>query len=257
MIDSGPILRRFSGALVRRVVDKSRASIPEHAHDWPLLSIFVMGGYASRTELGETCIAGPSVVLYRAGAFHRNIAGPSGFEQIEIEFDPDWLGPARLPDAGVSQWIGGPSGGEARRLAHLCSREPSADRFRAALRRFMASASNATKRAPPSWVGSVVQRLHGNASLPVKRLAEEIARHPSWVGTAYRRATGERLQETAARFRVERAACLLRETDRPFAAVAAEAGFCDQSHMNRSFRRVLGRSPTEVRNDRLHFRLAG
>ena len=33
-----------------------------------------------------------------------------------------------------------------------------------------------------------------------------------------------------------------------------EAGFCDQSHMSRVFRRVLGRSPSAVRDDRREFR---
>jgi len=40
--------------------------------------------------------------------------------------------------------------------------------------------------------------------------------------------------------RVERAACALRETNHSCAYIAHEAGFCDQSHMNRTFRRSLG-----------------
>jgi AraC-like DNA-binding protein len=46
----------------------------------------------------------------------------------------------------------------------------------------------------------------------------------------------------------------LRETDKTGADVAQEAGFCDQSHMNRTFRRLLGRLPSAVRNDRANFR---
>jgi transcriptional regulator GlxA family with amidase domain len=56
--------------------------------------------------------------------------------------------------------------------------------------------------------------------------------------------------ETAARFRVERAARALRETNHPCAYIAHEAGFCDQSHMNRSFRRA----PSELSDDRTAFR---
>jgi AraC family transcriptional regulator len=59
---------------------------------------------------------------------------------------------------------------------------------------------------------------------------------------------------TAARFRVEQAARLLRETDLPLAYIATDAGFCDQSHMIRTFRRVLGRLPSAVREDKEHFR---
>jgi hypothetical protein len=59
------MLRRFRGAQVRRVIDRSYAHVPEHAHDWPVLSIFVMGGHLNRTELDEMFIAGPSVIYPR------------------------------------------------------------------------------------------------------------------------------------------------------------------------------------------------
>ncbi|MGH8327745.1 MAG: helix-turn-helix domain-containing protein [Steroidobacteraceae bacterium] len=87
-------------------------------------------------------------------------------------------------------------------------------------------------------------------------LANEVGRHPSWLGAAYRLTQGERIQETAGRIRVARAARLLRETDESLAGVASDAGFCDQSHMNRTFRRVLGRTPSAVRRERCDLRRA-
>jgi transcriptional regulator GlxA family with amidase domain len=48
---------------------------------------------------------------------------------------------------------------------------------------------------------------------------------------------------------VERAALMLRGSDAPLAQVALECGFCDQSHMNRVFGAVLGRTPLEVRRE--------
>jgi AraC family transcriptional regulator len=248
-------LRNFGGAKVRRVVYRSAERIPEHAHDWPLLSLFVLGGCSNETELGETFIAGPSAVLFRAGAAHRNVIGPLGFEQIEIEFDPAWLG--YMPDAPASQWLGGHAAADARALARLCGMDIDEGGFRAALLRFMQSANHATEYQPLDWVAAITRRLRSNATLSVNELAKDVKRHPSWLGTAYRHATGEGLQETAARFRVERAARLLRETDQPYAAIAADAGFCDQSHMNRTFRRVLNRLPSDVRDDRQAFRRVG
>lgn len=91
-------------------------------------------------------------------------------------------------------------------------------------------------------------------TLGINDLAREVGRHPSWIGTAYRKATGEGPMQTAARFRVERAALSLRETNHSCAYIAHEAGFFDQSHMNRTFRRLLGRVPSEVRDDRSAFR---
>src|SRR3979490_859665 len=108
------MLQKLSGASLRRVIDRSHARIPEHAPDSPVLSIFVLGRYSNQAELGETEIAGPSAILYRAGAAHRNIVGSAGFEQIEIEFDPAWLGQSLIPDGPVSRWLGGRTGAEAR-----------------------------------------------------------------------------------------------------------------------------------------------
>ena len=247
-------MRNFSGARVERVVYRSAARISEHAHDWPVLSLFVLGGVSNETELGETFVACPSATLFWAGAYHRNVIGPLGFEQIEIEFDPAWLG--HVPHAPVSQWLGGRASAEARTLVRLCGTEMREANLRAALRQFIERANIADEPPRPDWLGTITRRLRADASLSVDELAKCVRRHPSWLGTAYKCATGEGLQETAARLRVERAARLLRETDEPFAAIAIDAGFCDQSHMNRTFRRVLGRSPSAVRSDRQRFREA-
>jgi AraC family transcriptional regulator len=248
------MLRSLSGASIRRVVDRSHARIPEHAHDWPVLSIFVLGRYSNTTELGETLITGPSAILYGAGAAHSNIVGPAGFEQIEIEFDPAWLGGSLIPEGSVCRWVGGRLAAEARTLARLCMQELEEEHLREVLRRLMRE----TSRDPlqiPRWVEETSARLCEDTNLRVADLAGEMRLHPSWFGTAYKRATGEGPMETAARFRLERAAWLLRETDQSPASIAAEAGFCDQSHMSRTFRRVLGRLPSEIRADRSDFRL--
>jgi AraC-like DNA-binding protein len=76
--------------------------------------------------------------------------------------------------------------------------------------------------------------------------------HAGWLAEAYRKATGEGLGETVVRRRVEAAANWLRETDLPIAEVAAAAGFCDQSHMVRAFRKWLRRTPAKVRAENCH-----
>jgi len=48
--------------------------------------------------------------------------------------------------------------------------------------------------------------------------------------------------------RVERAKALLSRCDRTMTEIAAEAGFSDQSHMSKVFRRLTGCTPTEFRN---------
>jgi AraC family transcriptional regulator len=253
-MDGHTWLHRFDGAIVRRVIDRSHASVREHAHDWPLISLFVLGGYWNRTEAGERRIDEPSAVYYRAGTFHRNTALINGFEQLEIEFDPAWLRPLVLPDAPVLHWIGGRVGRDARHLARICSAANSAEAIREGLRRFLAHSPQDSSRKRAPWIIDVRRRLEADPSLKAAELAREFDRHPSWLGAVYSYTMGEGLPESAARFRIERACRLLRESALPFAQVAAEAGFCDQSHMNRTFRRILNRTPSAVREDRRFFR---
>lgn len=219
-----------------------------------MLSLYVIGAYSNCTELGEVFISGPSAIFYRAGAAHRNQVSSAGFEQLEIEFDPAWLGRDWLPRLPVRRWVGGRVTAHARFLAQLCSGELSEERLLAELRRFMAGAVREVDRVPAGWTRLIEQRLRAGVPVSVAGLAKELGRHPSWLGTAYKLATGEGILHTAARLRVERAAHLLRETDLSYAAVAGEAGFCDQSHMNRTLLHILGRVPSAVRRDRQEFR---
>jgi AraC family transcriptional regulator len=248
------VFRNFSGFTIRRVIDRSHACVPTHAHDWPLFSVYVMGSYLNETEAGQKYIAGPSAIFYRAGAAHRNTVAAVGFEQIEIEFDPAWLGRQFLPTLPVTVWAGGHAGESARALARVFEAEASAREIRTAFRTFLTKVRREPTCEPAPWIAAVGRRIREDPALCINDLAQEVERHPSWVGASYKEAMGEGLKETAARVRVERATRLLRETDEPLASIAFEAGFYDQSHMNRAFLRVLGRSPAAVRPERSEFR---
>lgn len=244
------VLRNFSGACVRRVVDPSGAVVGEHAHSWPMISLYVMGEYRNVTEQGEQEISGPSMVFYRPGVAHRNIIGERGFEQIEIEFDPAWLGAFALPSAELVLRTGGACGALARQLAGACGTRLSETYLQISVQRLLSIAHRMPAERTCAWADDVTARLRANPCRHIGEIAREVGRSAAWIGPAYRRSIGEGLQEAAARFRVERAAQLLRESDQSFSDIAMEAGFCDQSHMNRVFRRLLARTPTEVRGDR-------
>jgi AraC-like DNA-binding protein len=87
-------------------------------------------------------------------------------------------------------------------------REPANEALRAELRRFLERRARERKHAPAPWAHKVAQRLHENSTIRATDLAREANLHPSWLGTAYRRATGEGLLATVARIRVERGARL-------------------------------------------------
>jgi AraC family transcriptional regulator len=243
-------LASLSGARAVRLVDAAHAAVPEHAHGWPVLSVFLAGGYRNDCALGPAVIDRPSAVFYRAGEAHANRVAGLGLEQIDLEFDPRWLGlslPAAVPP--VRRWIGGPTAPAARALAALWASGAPEARLAQATRRFLQAAFAAPEPAAPSWLARASAALSAPEPLATPVLARELGLNPAWMAQAYRAVAGEGLRDTVRRRRVERAVRLLREPGARACDVAQEAGFCDQSHMVRAFRHVLGRTPGAVRGD--------
>lgn len=57
--------------------------------------------------------------------------------------------------------------------------------------------------------------------------------------------------EFVVRSRVDRCKKLMRRTTFPLSQIALESGFCDQAHMARTFRLVVGSTPTRWRREQL------
>jgi AraC-like DNA-binding protein len=244
-------LRQFGGARALRIVHPGGQVIPEHRHDWPLLTVAVLGGYDEQNEQEAMRLSGATVTLHPAGRCHSNCIHARGMETFSIEFDPDW---ARFRQLGLHldrshYWTVGPVLPAARALAsHWRSSAPERD-LANLTGHFLRNALASRPVALPRWLAEV-EKL---TAAPTIRSTAEIARrldlHPGWLATEYRRATGEGLHETYSRRRIEIAVDLLRTTGLPIADIAAEAGFCDQSHLNRTMRRVIRLTPRQVREE--------
>ena len=243
---------RASGAHVSRVMHPPQQQIPPHRHDWPVLTLYRLGGYREEAEDGQSIqFNGPSIVFQPAGAAHADQIGDCGLETLAMTFDPAWLtAEARRWLPARSHWRqGGRMALAARQLAAVwISADVTAETLRLATSRFLVQlfAHAETVGAAPTWAARVASRLDDTRT---QDLARAVGLHPAWLARAYRAWRGEGLAETARRRRVERAVLLLRGGLETLADVALASGFCDQSHMNRAFRAVLGRTPLEVRGE--------
>ena len=97
----------------------------------------------------------------------------------------------------------------------------------------------------PKWLEQVVTLARKQQSLGA--IARIVRHHPSHVAREFRRHQGVSVGEFARRCRLELAAGALASKRHSIAEVAFEAGFCDQSHFTRSFRRVFGVTPAAYR----------
>ena len=61
----------------------------------------------------------------------------------------------------------------------------------------------------------------------------------------FRVSTGDSPMAYLLKSRIERAKQMLLEDERPVCEIAAALGFCDQSHLTRTFRRITGQTPRE------------
>jgi len=245
-------LRRTSGARLARISSRPGAHAPEHEHDWPILSLYVMGGHRKLHDAGELLISRPSVVLHPAGVSHANLVSDAGFEQLDIEFDPSWVSLDEVgSSASLRWWIGGPVAHASRDLVRQWRRQDQTDtQLRKLTSRFLAMAINAPEARIPAWFDDALALIEGpDPALTSAEIARRLKLNTAWFTQAYRAAAGEGIAETRQRRRVEHALICL-DGGAPSADAAAAAGFCDQSHMIRAFDRLLGRTPAKVQMER-------
>jgi AraC family transcriptional regulator len=94
-----------------------------------------------------------------------------------------------------------------------------------------------------------LELLHGDppCDLNLSRLAAAVGVHPVHLARTFRRTHGITVGGYARRVRTARAIALLGTSQSTLGEIAAEAGFCDQSHMARLVKRETGRTPGELR----------
>ena len=93
-------------------------------------------------------------------------------------------------------------------------------------------------------------KLHHDPDLSLTRLARRLSVPSRRVSEAVNRQLGENVSQFVNRRRVEDAAALLLQSDKPVAEAMLEAGFRSKSNFNREFRRVTGQTPGDYRQQR-------
>lgn len=85
--------------------------------------------------------------------------------------------------------------------------------------------------------------------LSVASIARTVAIHPVHLSRQFKQAFGQTIGEYVRRLRVEHV-CRRLATEEDLATLALEAGFSDQSHLTRIFKRVIGTTPARYRAQR-------
>ncbi len=101
----------------------------------------------------------------------------------------------------------------------------------------------------PQWLTSARDLLDGRFREPItlREIAREAGVHPVYFASTFRRFYHSSVGEYVRRRRLEFVRRSLIGSDSPLAEIAFDAGFADQSHLTRAFKRFTGKTPGEYR----------
>jgi len=137
----------------------------------------------------------------------------------------------------------------AARLASIDDDEALTAWLRASLDAALAAVEHARRRDSQGQLAEAMRYLHEHYAEHVSRDEVAAVAHlsPAHFSRLVRKTYGRTFSELLTRLRVDRAADLLRHTERPIALVALETGFADASYLTKVFRRERGQTPAAYR----------
>ncbi len=221
----------------------------EYEPDLPYLAVVVEGAMEKSFGDGIAFGAGSALTM-PAGARHSARFGPAGCRIVIVK--------GRRPSNGVSfrgfEQLRGPGfGWLAQRLAgELRATDDGAPLAAEGIALELLALVSRDSRGgdpAPAWLEAAEELLRARigACVRLSELAAEVDVPPVQVARAFRARHGLSVGEYGRRLRVEWAAAEIALGDRSLAEIAAEAGFADQSHFTRLFRRYVGTTPGRYR----------
>jgi AraC family transcriptional regulator len=232
--------QRLGGTEVSEVVFAPGRRLSWHFHPHSCLAVVAKGAVRKRFARVEEDAVDGTVVVLPAEERHEDLFGREGARIVVLESARE-PGPLRC----FRSW-------KASVLAHSISRElarPDAYTMLALeglaleLMATVARQREAGNREPR--LDAVQEMLVQDLSSPpsLSWIAHEIGIHPSHLARVFRAQFGQSIGEYGRRLRLEWAAQLLACSEERLASVAARAGFADQSHLTREFKRRYGVTP--------------
>ena len=251
------------GLLITDALFPPRERLCAHVHARTCVATTLDGTFDSRMR-GRSHWSRASMLLTEpAGERHENLFGPSGAHVLVVQPDSrrlELLRPfTRFLDS-INHLTDPHVGLLARRLSieiarpdeltPLAAEALGLELLAVAARQFTAAGSSCA----PAWLARVRERLHDDfADAPTLHALARIAGvHPGHLTRVFRRHYGRSIGAYLRDVRLEWSARRLAASEDPLIAIAAAAGFADQSHFTRAFKARFGCTPGRYRSRKPH-----
>lgn len=231
---------------------------PKHAHERALFCFVVQGGftetYGTRTHMCE-----PSTLLFHApDELHAEHFHGSGGHSFIVEIEPRWLERAREHSVVIDHTADFNRGTLTLLNARLYREflempEVSPLVIEGLMLAIIGEASRwvmSTRVSnPPRWLERAKQLLNDRfaETLTLAEIAREVGVHPVHLAQMFHRYCHCTIGEYVRQLRIDLACRELVASDTPLCQIALAAGFSDQSHFTRTFKRYMGVPPSKYR----------
>ena len=230
------------------------APLPFHLHERTTFAV-MLGGSFDLAFKGKTlaCVS-DTIFTEPAAERHANYIGSGGAHVLVLQPDParvELFRPCADMLDRVNHFRDGHIGSLARRLSREVLRpdDVSPLAMEALGLEMLALAARLTVKGPargrPRWLARAEELIHARylERLRVDDLARELDIHPVHLTRTFRAHHGVPISEYIRALRLEWAAVRLAIGEDSIASVALRAGFADQSHFTRMFRRHFHTTP--------------
>jgi AraC family transcriptional regulator len=233
------------------------ARIPRHTHEHAYFCVNYGGTYAEQFGRRRRICRPGMLTFHPAGEAHSE-EHRDQIASLNVELGGEWL--RRLADLGapLDQPMEFHSDGIAAAGMRILEELHRADgdsplAIEALTWEILAASSGrctpADDQGGPRWLREAQDLLDAQLRQPcsLRSLAAEAGVHPVHFAAVFRRSYGCSVGEYQRRRRFQYARRKLADPEIPLAEVASEAGFADQSHLTRTFRRITGMTPKQYR----------
>ncbi len=236
----------------------ARLRMPSHWHDYSMFYLVLEGGCVDAHSRTEAQCTPYTLMFHPAGAKHASDYRDTGARTFTVELRPHWMERVGAYAGGwdrSQEFRGGLPCWVAVRLYNEL-RQPDGVTplaIEGLVLDLLAEASrcreDSVERGLPRWLREAREILgaHFTEDISLTALARVVGVHPSHLAREFRRRFHCTPGDYVRSLRLEQAQRELRHSDMPLAEIALTAGFCDQSHFCRTFKRHTGLTPTEYR----------